>query len=120
MPNLSHRRRNSSFDCLAAGVVHADVVQVHAALVLAVEAAHVGRGAVRLEHDRDAVQLLMAWMKDVSRHRLPAQTVAPQWRSNAAVRSAAIDCGERPSIWCRCTKCTTSPSRSSAMDGLLG
>ena len=41
------------------GVVHADVVQVDAALVLAVESAHVGRGAVRLEHDGDAVQLLM-------------------------------------------------------------
>jgi len=100
--------------------IDADVVHVHATVVLAVEPAHVRSRPVRLQHHRDAVQLLMPRVKHVSRHRRLAQTVAAQWRSNAAVRSTAIDCGERPSIWCRCTKCTTSPSRSSAIDGLLG
>jgi len=71
--------------------MHADVVQVHPALILTVEPPDVGPGPVGLEHDGDAVQLLMTRMEDVSRHRRPAQTVAAQWRSNAAVRSAAID-----------------------------
>jgi len=102
------------------GVVHAHVMQVYPAIVLAVEAPDVGYQAVGLEHHRDAVQLLVAGMEHVAGHAGSARAAAPKWRSKAAVRSAAIACGERPSIWCRCTKWTTSPSLSSAMDGLLG
>lgn len=72
-------------------IVDADIVHVHAAFILAVEASHIGFGAVRLDDDRDAMQVLMPWMKDVAGHGTPVQTVAPKCRSNAAVKSAAID-----------------------------
>ena len=96
-------------------VVHAHVEHVHARLVLAVEPADVGQRAAGLDHHGDAVQLVVTRVKDV-----PAQTAAPKCRSNALTRSAAMTWGLRPSIWWRWTKCTTSPSRSSAIDGLLG
>ena len=76
------------------GVVQADVQQVHAGAVFVIEAADVGAGSVGFHHDSDAVQLVMAGMKDVT-HR---QTVAAQYLSNAAVRFAAMSCGDRPSI----------------------
>jgi len=50
-------------------IVHADVVQVHTPLVLAVESPHVGPRAAGLQHDGDAVQLVVAGMKDVAAHR---------------------------------------------------
>lgn len=99
------------------GVVHADVEQMDAVLVLDVESPYVRDGAGRLHDDGDAVELVVPWMKDV-----PAQAAAPALKclSKAFTRSPAMDCGLRPSIWCRWTKCTTSPSRSSAIEGLLG
>ena len=101
------------------GIVYADVVQMHPAVVLTVESSHVGAWAASLQYDGDAVQLVVPGMKDVAAH--PGHdTVAAKWRSNAPVKSAAMACGDRPSIWCRWTKCTTSPSLSRAIDGLLG
>jgi hypothetical protein len=43
------------------------------------------------------VELLVPGMEYVAWHEL-TQTGTAKWRSNAAVRSAAMDCGERPSI----------------------
>lgn len=71
------------------------------------------------EHDRNAVEFRMAGVKHVTGHAQAVGAVA-QYLSNASVRSLAICWGERPSIMWRWTKCTTSPSRNSAMDGLLG
>lgn len=75
-------------------VVHADIEEVDARLILVIEAAHVGLRAVGLDHDGDAVKLVMPGMKDVTHD----QTVAPQYLSKAAVRFAAMSCGDRPSI----------------------
>lgn len=99
------------------GVVHSDVEQMDAVLVLGVETPYVRDGAGRLHDDRNTVELVVPRMKDVS-----AQATAPALKclSKAFTRSPAMDCGLRPSIWCRWTKCTTSPSRSSAIEGLLG
>ena len=77
--------------CFATGIVHTDIVHVNTALILAVEASHICLGAVRFDDDRDAMQILMTWMKDVAGHGPPLQTVAPKCRSKAAVKSAAID-----------------------------
>jgi hypothetical protein len=52
---------------------------------------------VSLYDDRDPMEGMVAGMKNVSSHS--GQTAAPQYLSNAAVRPAAIDCGDRPSIW---------------------
>ena len=43
----------------------ADIEQIDPLLVLAVETPHVRTRTVRLEHDGDAVQILMAGMKNV-------------------------------------------------------
>jgi hypothetical protein len=96
-------------------VVHPHVQQVHTRLVLGVESADIGQRAAGLHYHGDPVQLVVPRVKDVS-----AQTAAPKCLSNALTSSPAITWGLRPSIWCRWTKCTTSPSRSSATDGLLG
>jgi hypothetical protein len=99
------------------GIVYADIEQMHAGVVFGVEPADVCHRARGLHHDGDAVELVMALMKD-----LPAQAAAPapKCRSKAFTRSPAMDCGLLPSIWCRWTKCTTSPFRSKAIEGLLG
>ena len=69
MPNLSLRRRYSSFDRHPPPARRAPRHRADARpLVLTVEPAHVGRGPVRLEHDGDPVQLLVPRMKDVSGH----------------------------------------------------
>src|SRR5689334_15583177 len=82
---LRNRRRG--------GIVHPDVMHVHAAIVLAVEPADVGLVTYGLEHDRHAVQRLMPRMKNMPGHGAPVQTAAAKWRSKAAVRSAAIAWG---------------------------
>ena len=102
----AHPEPRTSPDILLPGerlgrrLVYAGVQQVQALLILAVEAADIGARPVGLDHHGDAVQLVMPRMEDVACQggRLP-QTVAAQKRSNAEVRSAAIDCGVRPSIW---------------------
>jgi hypothetical protein len=96
-------------------VVHAHIEQVYARLVLRIESADIGQRTAGLDHYGDPVQLVVSRVKNV-----PAQTAAPKCLSNALTSSPAITWGLRPSIWCRWTKCTTSPSRSSATDGLLG
>lgn len=75
--------------------MHADIEQVQPRLVLGIEASDVGERTDRLHHYGDAVQLVVARVKDVA-----AQTAAPAPKclSNAFVRSPAIDCGLRPSI----------------------
>ena len=73
-------------------LVNPHVQHPDAALIFGVEAAHESFPAVRFQHDRDAVQLVVAGMKDVT------HTAAAKCRSKAAVRSAAIAWGERPSI----------------------
>ena len=80
----------------AGRIMHADVQQMDAALILGIEPAHVRERPLGLHHHRDAVQIVVARVKDV-----PAQTAAPKCLSNALTRSPAIDCGLRPSIWCR-------------------
>src|SRR5687768_4758917 len=77
-------------------VVHADVEQVHARLVLRVEPADIGHRAAGFDHHGDAVQLVVPGVKDV-----PAQTAAPKCFSNALTNSPAITWGLRPSIWWR-------------------
>jgi hypothetical protein len=75
--------------------VHADVEQMDSRLVLGIEPADIRERARGLYHDGDAVQLVVAVMKDV-----PAQAAAPAPKclSNAFTRSPAMDCGLRPSI----------------------
>jgi hypothetical protein len=67
---------------------------VHARIVLGVEPADIGQRAGGLDHHGDAVQLVVARVKDV-----PAQTAAPKCLSNALTSSPAITWGLRPSIW---------------------
>jgi hypothetical protein len=63
--------------------------------VLGVEPAHVREKTLGLHHDGHAVELVVAMMKDV-----PGQAAAPaKCLSKALVRSPAMDCGLRPSIW---------------------
>lgn len=69
------------------------------------------------QNDRNPVQFGVAGVKDVSRHQT---SLVAQWRSNATTNSFATSGADRPSIMWRCTKCTTSPSRNSATEGLLG
>jgi hypothetical protein len=57
-------------------IMHPNVVHVHAVLVLTVEPADVRLGAMGLEYDGHTMQGLMSWMKDMSRHCVPAQTAA--------------------------------------------
>jgi hypothetical protein len=64
--------------------------------ILSVKSADIGKLTVGLDNYSDPVKRLVAWVKDVSSH---TQTAAPQYLSNAVVRSAAITWGERPSIW---------------------
>lgn len=76
-------------------IVHADIEKMHSRRVGGVESAHVGEQARGLHHDGHAVELVMAVMKDV-----PRQAAAPaKCLSKALVRSPAMDCGLRPSIW---------------------
>src|SRR5512133_3487602 len=74
--------------CLAGGgtvgIVHADVVHVHAALILTVESAHVHLRVVRLEHHGDAVQLVTVLVEHAPGHT--PYTATPKWRSKAAVK----------------------------------
>lgn len=77
------------------GVVNSHIVHQDAPLILTVEAADVGQRTLRLEYDGDPVQLLVSRVKDVPRH---GQTVAPQYRSNAATRFSATAWGVLPSI----------------------
>ena len=76
-----------------AGVVHADIEQVHTGAIFVIEPADVGTRTVSLDHHGNAVELVTRGVKDVSHY-----TGAPQNLSNAAVRFAAISFGERPSI----------------------
>ena len=77
------------------GVVHSDVEQMNSRRVLGVESAHVREKTRGLHHDGHAVELVVAGMKDVS-----GQAAAPvKCLSKALVRSPAMDCGLRPSIW---------------------
>lgn len=98
-------------------VVQADIEQMKAGLILGVESPYIREGSGRLHHHGDTVELGVTRMED-----MPGQAAAPAPKclSKALVRSPAMDCGLRPSIWCRWTKWTTSPSRSSAIEGLLG
>lgn len=86
-----------------------DVLHGHAAGCTLMPAPDVRPPARAGDDHGDTVQLVVARMKDVSAHA--------QCCSNAATRSAAIWSGERPSIWCRWTNATTSPSLSNAADG---
>ena len=77
-------------------VVHAHIVHDDAPLILTIETTDIGARTVRLQHDGNPMQLLMARVEDVSR---PGhQTVAPQKRSNAVVRLDATAWGDWPSI----------------------
>jgi hypothetical protein len=70
------------------GIVHADVEQMDARPVLGVEPADVGQRPGRFDHDRHAMELVMAGMKHV-----PAQATAPAPKclSKAFARSPAMD-----------------------------
>jgi hypothetical protein len=56
------------FGCGGLLVVNPDVEQVYSSVILAVIAAHVRSWPMGLHHDRDAMELGVSWMKDVSRH----------------------------------------------------
>ena len=96
----AHAEASTAADELLTGaarrsVVHADVEQMDTRRVLGVESAHVGEQARGLHYDGHAVEIVMAVMKDV-----PGQAAAPAMcLSKALVRSPAMDCGLRPSIW---------------------
>jgi len=77
-------------------VVHADVEQMDAGLVLGVESPDVSEGTGRLHYDRHTVELVVTRVKDVA---CQAAAPAPKCLSKALVRSPAMDCGLRPSIW---------------------
>ena len=76
-------------------IVHPDIQHVHAARVFAVVPPDVRQRSIGLDHNGYPMQLRVAWMKYVPGHQA---TAAPKNRSNAALRSAAIACGDRPSI----------------------
>ena len=116
------------------GVVDARIVEQDAARGALVKPPHVGPAGCAGHHDGDAVERFVVWMEGHgvrcslfavrcsgrdSEQRI-ANSSPQQYRSNAWTRSDATDSALRPSIWCRWTKCTTSPSLSSANDGLEG
>ena len=76
-------------------IVHPDIKHVHAARVFAVVPPDVRQWSIGLDYNGNPMQLRVARVKYVPGHQA---TAAPKNRSNAAVRSAAIAWGDRPSI----------------------
>jgi hypothetical protein len=77
-------------------LMNSHIPKMHPLWVLIIVPTHVRLGSSGFHNDRDPMELSVTGMKYVSRHC--RQTAAPQNFSNAAVRSAAIDWGVRPSI----------------------
>lgn len=105
------------------GIVRRDIVKhdpLRGAFMPATDI-RASRGA--FQHHRDAVKVVVPGMEDVTAHLVepyPSTDAVEQYLSKAAVSSEAICWGLRPSIMCRCTKWTTSPSLRIAIDGLDG
>lgn len=52
--------------------MHCYIQETRTRLVLRIEATNVGKGAVGLEQHRNAVQLVVSGMKDMTRHITPS------------------------------------------------